>query len=459
MKIMFGCGVFCMFRGREHVSFVITQVKFGNYPRSFAHAALAGFPYVAIANLLDKTHRLTVNNSYARDTTDFLRFPINEDDPSDFGGSLKRFVQKLGPGQVRMYCRPASEEYINSNYRRHGNMTSVFYANSPLGLNKIKELMAMGAAILGISKNFRAHSLRAVGVTKLANDSSISDAERCRAARHSSVSANKAYQVTDGISEANRLRALGITLPTVRPVELQEELRTAGPEHVEVVSLRALQDDVTKTSSKTSSSVPPMSQGEESEEIEYVDISKNSAENSVCSDMSEIVLKVHEKDHKKQNMTQDQLDELREEFSSLKGLIKGVQKDPIPPPREEAAPMTLTQVGINDLKSEIGELQGLVRKQQEEDDRKPAALSPNQLAIKMLREEVKNLRNSLEEKQLYCDSLEHDMFTRSSTNSPSRSEFQKATRRIRELERENKELLYYISRDEDREHRRMYNRY
>ncbi len=82
----------------------------------------------------------------------------------------------------------------------------------------------MGAGILGISKNFRAHSLRAVGVTKLANDSSISDAERCRAARHASISANKAYQVTDGISEANRLRALGVTLPTVRPAELEEEL-------------------------------------------------------------------------------------------------------------------------------------------------------------------------------------------------------------------------------------------
>jgi hypothetical protein len=93
----------------------------------------------------------------------------------------------------------------------------VFYANSPLGLNKIKELMAMGAAILGISKNFRAHSLRAVGVTKLANDSSISDAELCRTACHASVSANKAYQVIDGISEANCLWALGVTLPTIRP--------------------------------------------------------------------------------------------------------------------------------------------------------------------------------------------------------------------------------------------------
>jgi hypothetical protein len=96
--------MFCKFRGREHVSFVITQVKFGNYLHSFAHVALAGFLYVAIANLLDKTHWLMVNNSYARDMMDFLHFPINKNDPSDFGGSLKRFVHKLGSGQVRMYC-------------------------------------------------------------------------------------------------------------------------------------------------------------------------------------------------------------------------------------------------------------------------------------------------------------------------------------------------------------------
>jgi hypothetical protein len=73
------------------------------------------------------------------------------------------------------------------------------------------------------------------------------------------------------------------------------------------VSLLALQDDVTKTSAKTSSSVPPM------EEIEYVDISRNLAKNSVCSDMSKLYLR-HIRKNKKQNMTQDQLDKLREDF-------------------------------------------------------------------------------------------------------------------------------------------------
>jgi hypothetical protein len=77
-----------------------------------------------------------------------------------------------------------------------------------------------------------------------------SDAEHCRAACHASVSANKAFQVTDGIFDPSRLRGLGLNLPT-RPVVLQAEPRSAGAEHVEVVSLLQLQDDV-----KTSSFVP-----------------------------------------------------------------------------------------------------------------------------------------------------------------------------------------------------------
>jgi hypothetical protein len=74
-----------------------------------------------------------------------------------------------------------------------------FYPNLPLGVNKIKELMAAGAKILGLPDSFRPHSLHAVGVTKLANDSSISIAEVSRATCHSTASASKMYQKTDGI--------------------------------------------------------------------------------------------------------------------------------------------------------------------------------------------------------------------------------------------------------------------
>ncbi len=159
MKILFGCGIYCMFRGKEHAAFNTSQVKFGNYPRSFEYPNLAGHPFVSIDNLLDKTHRLTVNNNYARSTSEFLRFPILPDSPSDFGASLQRFMSKLAPNQTRMYCRVASLEYIETNFRRFGNLTSIFYPNTPLGMNKLKEIMVQGARILGIPPNFKPHAL------------------------------------------------------------------------------------------------------------------------------------------------------------------------------------------------------------------------------------------------------------------------------------------------------------
>jgi hypothetical protein len=127
-------------------------------------------------------------------------------------------MQKLAPGQTRMSYKPASEAYINSTYRCHGNNSSIFYPNTPLGINKITALMVEGARILGIPhNNFRPHALRAVGITNLANNSSISDAERCRAACHSTVNTNRVYQTVDGHSKANRLIVLGVNISTVVP--------------------------------------------------------------------------------------------------------------------------------------------------------------------------------------------------------------------------------------------------
>jgi hypothetical protein len=77
--------------------------------------------------------------------------------------------------------------------------------------------MASVASILGISPNFRPHSLRAVVVTKLANNTSsiTSDAELCCAVCHTTVNVNRAFQTGDDRSETNRLLALGVILPSL----------------------------------------------------------------------------------------------------------------------------------------------------------------------------------------------------------------------------------------------------
>jgi hypothetical protein len=461
MKILFGCGIYCMFRGKEHASFAVSQIKFGHYPCTFEHAGLAGHPNVSIDNICDKSHRLTVHNSHARTTNEFLRFPINENDPACLGAAIKRFMPKLAPNQTRMYCRPATQEYIEATYRRHGNATSLFYANTPLGANKLRELMSKGAEILGISKNFRPHSLRAVGVTKLANDSAISDAERCRAARHASISANKAYQTVDGRSEANRLKALGVKLPGTEegdkkmPAKPEEELREKEDDgKVEFVILGA---------------GPSPTNSQDGEDT--------------CSDISEPSLKIHKENTKEPSMTQVQIQELKSEFNSLKGMLTTKVVPVVEEVRKPEPVMSMTQVGIEDLKEKIGELQGLVKKKREEVAPEPAIsmtqvgistlreqigelqglvavkkeenppLSENQLAIQELTRTVKNLKDALEEKDLYCNSLEHDFFTQEEAKS---KDFREACFEKRRLQRENEELLAYINRDKKRSSRRLY---
>ena len=54
-------------------------------------------------------------------------------------------------------------------------------------------------------------SLATSAVTsRLANDSSVNDVERMRAARHSSVQASAAYVKRSSVSEMSKLAALGV---------------------------------------------------------------------------------------------------------------------------------------------------------------------------------------------------------------------------------------------------------
>ncbi len=196
----------------------------GRYPKDYEDPELAGQYCIGVKFVgnADKSQKLSVNNSYVR-TTDELKVVVNFDDPDDFGAALWRYVDKLAPGQTRMYCQVASEKFKAQMAREgHGNVW--YYPTKPLGANSIKKLFEEGAAILGLPKNFRPHSLRGVGISKMVNAPDVSQAEAMLVARHTSVAASKNYQRTDGISEGNRMRALGVIMPT-RPPPQQEELQ------------------------------------------------------------------------------------------------------------------------------------------------------------------------------------------------------------------------------------------
>ena len=212
MKIMFGCGLFAAFRGRtEHTMFYISQIKIGQYPANFENKELAGLKYAAIDHMVnEKTNKITINNSYSRGTSHIMRFPIVEGDPNNFGGALARLMEKFAPGQERVYCKKATPEK-RAEWIAKGYPKAEFFHNLQLGEKSIGKLFKKGAEILGLTKcdKFRPHSLRGACISTLVNDKSVSLAETMRVARHNSASASKVYQRVDGISEGNRLAALG----------------------------------------------------------------------------------------------------------------------------------------------------------------------------------------------------------------------------------------------------------
>ena len=143
-----------------------------------------------------------------------MRTPLVNEDPtsSDLGGCIKRYLEKMSPGQIRMYCKviPVEQRSINED-----GQSLVFYANCPLGRNYILDLFKEGAGILGLPnpKSFSAHSLCPMFITKLSNGQGVNDEERMASSRHESVSASAIYQERDSVSESNKFASLGIMPP------------------------------------------------------------------------------------------------------------------------------------------------------------------------------------------------------------------------------------------------------
>ncbi len=81
-------------------------------------------------------------------------------------------------------------------------------------------------------------------------------------------------------------------------------------------------------------------------------------------------------------------------------------------------------------------------------EKKPPAMSENQLAIKKLEKKVKSSMDKIEHKDLYCDSLENDFF---GDNKNKNTDFQDMMYQKRILERENRELLDFINHYKKRE--------
>ena len=186
----------------------------GSFPRGHP---FFGCDWYGVDGLLDKTHKLSVHKDHVRDNENFMRTPLVNEDPtsSDFGGCIKRYLEKMSPGQIRMYCKviPVEQRAINAD-----GETLLYYANCPLGRNYILDLFKEGAAILGLpdSKYFSARSLRAIFITKLSSGEGVNDEEIMASSRHESVSASAIYQERNSVSKSNKFAFLEYFLLTKR---------------------------------------------------------------------------------------------------------------------------------------------------------------------------------------------------------------------------------------------------
>ena len=203
-KVLVGCGCLLGFRGvKEHLGLLVEDFSFGKYP--YNHEFF-GLSYIRIDVLRGSKNRskLSVSQSYFTETGNLLRVPIftnscpqfGVSESDCFGGSLRRYVLKAKPGQVKLHVFPDAD----------GNPDP----DRPLSVYKCNSLHKEAATDLGIKKaNIGGgHCWRSLFCTTLANDPNVSLAEGMRASRHKSVSAHCSYISTDTKTEATRWQTL-----------------------------------------------------------------------------------------------------------------------------------------------------------------------------------------------------------------------------------------------------------
>ena len=107
-----------------------------------------------------------------------------------------------------MYCRPASDTQ-RAHFAKMGHPNAIFSPNQPYGQHTIRKVLKDALTKMGYP-GCTGHALRRLFITTLANDPRVSVEESTSASRHSSVAAQRPYQVVNAVSEAARFRALGL---------------------------------------------------------------------------------------------------------------------------------------------------------------------------------------------------------------------------------------------------------
>lgn len=162
---------------------------------------------VTITNLVDKSHKLSVNNVHKRDTRNALRIPCYPDDPSCAGGTLLRYKEKCAPDGYRWYCKPATL-LQKLNYAKTGHPNVQVSPNTVIGQNPIGKMVKKACERVGLDCS--GQGLRRLALTTVANTKGINKEAKLRFGRHNSVSAQREYRMIGADDEMAKFESMGV---------------------------------------------------------------------------------------------------------------------------------------------------------------------------------------------------------------------------------------------------------
>ena len=193
MKCIVACGIFLGFRSiTEHLNLAPADIKRGKYEEGHE---FEGSEWVGIGSLIDKAKKLTVHQSYVRDTSDIMKIPVLQgNDPSCGASAIWRMKEKSMPGQNRFYS------YLDAS-------TGKCFPKKPIGRNTISSFHKEAATILGVDleKFLGGHAWRRVHVSINANNRGLNLRDGMESSRHSSVAAYMSYVMPDSGAEAQKM--------------------------------------------------------------------------------------------------------------------------------------------------------------------------------------------------------------------------------------------------------------
>ena len=179
-KVVMGFGAFCGMRGnKEHAAMTFDQVATGVFPSN--HPMYPKEEWWGLKNFgpTDKKHKLSLANGFLRNLNGNVVccFPVKLDGKTgnvanDFGGAIKHYVESF-PLEERKGCL----------YRKVKSDKSGYCKSAVIGKHTITKKIRDVYRICGIRHwaKLHPHALRNYFITLLANDDSISKAERIKA--------------------------------------------------------------------------------------------------------------------------------------------------------------------------------------------------------------------------------------------------------------------------------------